>query len=269
MCGRLGVGRTFCSFTVALALIAGWAPAAAHAAQAPPPGPPGSPPPYPAYSYGAADSNLRFDVKPKSIARTASVYVDGYLAGLVDDFDGVFQRLHVAPGEHDIVVYLDGYRSLRQHLYLSPNATRKIEGTLEHLSPSEPLEGPPVPSFPPGPPDRSAGPPNRAPYPRRGGPPLPPPPGQPPDGPQGRPEARTSSRFGALAVQAQPAGVDLMVDGTHWDGPSGGDERVVIQLPEGRHRVQVRKEGYVPFEVDVEIRRGETAPLNVSLAPSR
>ena len=72
-----------------------------------------------------------------------------------------------------------------------------------------------------------------------------------------------------MAVQAQPAGVDLIVDGTRWDGPSAGDERVVIQLPEGRHRVEVRKEGYVPFEVDVEIRGGETAPLNVSLAPSR
>jgi len=241
-------------------------------AQAPPP--PGPPYPNPTYSYGA-DSNLRFNIKPKPLAQTASVYVDGYLAGLVDDFDGVFQRLHVTPGEHEIVVYLDGYRSIRQHVYLSPNATRKIEGTLEHVSPGEPPEAPPIPAPPPAPPagpqGPSAGPATRMPYPRRptSGPPLPSPPGPPSEGPQGRAESRTPSRFGALAVQIQPAGVDLIVDGVHWDGPASPEEHVVIQLPEGRHRVEVQKEGYAPFEADVEIRRGETAPLNVSLARNR
>ena len=40
---------------------------------------------------------------------------------------------------HEIVVYLDGYRSLRQRLYVSPNSTRKIEGTLEKLAAGEPV----------------------------------------------------------------------------------------------------------------------------------
>ena len=44
------------------------------------------------------DGSLRLKVKP----REASVYVDGYFAGRVDDFDGMFQRLQdrigAAPG---------------------------------------------------------------------------------------------------------------------------------------------------------------------------
>ena len=90
-------------------------------------------PPYPAYRYAYPESSLRVTVTPKD----ASVYVDGYFAGKVEEFDGRLQRLHVTPGEHEIVVYLEGYRSLTQRLYLSPNATRTIEGTLEKLAAGE------------------------------------------------------------------------------------------------------------------------------------
>jgi hypothetical protein len=47
---------------------------------------------YPYYPYGypydPVSSSVRLDVKPQA----AEVYVDGYRAGTVDDFDGVFQR---------------------------------------------------------------------------------------------------------------------------------------------------------------------------------
>ena len=36
---------------------------------------------------------------------------------VVDDYDGVFQRLQLVPGHHEIVVYHQGYRTLRQNLY--------------------------------------------------------------------------------------------------------------------------------------------------------
>src|SRR5262245_48645054 len=57
--------------------------------------------PYPPYGYPRVYDNtasVRVQVKPKE----AEVYVDGYYAGLVDDFDGIFQRLHLPPGPHDI-----------------------------------------------------------------------------------------------------------------------------------------------------------------------
>jgi hypothetical protein len=98
-------------------------------------------PPYPSYRWAAPESSLRVNVKPKE----ASVYVDGFFAGKVEEFDGKFQRLHVLPGEHEIVVYLEGYRSLKQRLYLSPDSTRTVDGTLEKLSPGEAQEPQPEP----------------------------------------------------------------------------------------------------------------------------
>ena len=108
---------------------------------------PGYPGPYP-YRYAGAESNLRLTITPKQ----ATVYVDGYFAGHVDDYDGVFQRLHVQPGPHEILVYLKGYHGLREKLYLSPNATRKISGKLEPLAAGEPDEPLPTPLSPPLPP---------------------------------------------------------------------------------------------------------------------
>ena len=50
--------------------------------------------PYPGFGYPPGVYNdpavaIRLLVTP----RDASVYVDGYAAGVVDDYDGVFQRL--------------------------------------------------------------------------------------------------------------------------------------------------------------------------------
>jgi hypothetical protein len=210
---------------------------------------------YPGYQYAAPESNLRFEVKPKD----ASVYVDGYFAGKVDDFDGAFQRLHVVPGEHDIAVYLEGYRTLHEKLYLSPNATRKIEGTLERLPAGEPPEPAPAPTEPPQPPDPNRMPPYRGPMPRRGAPPAPP--REPAD-------RSPAASVGTLSIRVQPAGAEILIDGERWDGPSG-DERLIVQVGEGRHRVEVRKEGYEPFTTEIDVRRGGTAPVNVSLARRR
>src|SRR5262245_49644668 len=44
--------------------------------------------PYPYPYYYDTGSSLRLEVTPKK----AEVYVDGHYAGIVDDFDGVFQR---------------------------------------------------------------------------------------------------------------------------------------------------------------------------------
>src|SRR5439155_20300398 len=66
----------------------------------------------PPYRYARADASLRIEATPKQ----AEVYVDGYYAGIVDDFDGTFQRLHAQPGQHEITLYLDGYRTVRQRV---------------------------------------------------------------------------------------------------------------------------------------------------------
>ena len=55
-----------------------------------------------------------------------------------------------------------------------------------------------------------------------------------------------------------------MIDGQPWRVPDGQD-RVVADMSEGRHNVQVRKTGYVGYLTDIQVRRGETTTLNVEL----
>jgi hypothetical protein len=206
------------------------------------------------------ESNLRITVKPKD----ASVYVDGYFAGKVDDFDGALQRLHVTPGQHELVIYLEGYRSLKKQLYLSPNATRTIAGALEKLSPGESPEPEPRPTEPervePPPEDTYRQPP--PPPQRRPGPPRTP--SQPPPEPAPRSAPAGPSQFAALSMRVEPDGVVIRVDGERWEGPSG-DERLIIQVHEGHHVIEAERDGYERFTTDVDVRAGETVPISINL----
>ncbi|HKY20445.1 MAG TPA: PEGA domain-containing protein [Vicinamibacterales bacterium] len=191
-------------------------------------------PPMPGFYPGDHYSSLRIQVSP----RQALVYVDGYAAGIVDDYDGVFQRLQLVPGHHEIVVYLQGYRVLRQNLYLNPRSSHTIKHTLEPLGAGEVGEPQPSP---------------RA---------LPLPPGAPMTGipiP-----GMQSARVGTLALRVQPADASVYIDGELWRGPQGQD-RLVIQLGEGAHRVRVEKPGFQSFDVNIDVRSGETTSFNVSL----
>jgi hypothetical protein len=69
-------------------------------------------------------------------------------------------------------------------------------------------------------------------------------------------------------VRVQPTASEVWIDGEQWRGPEG-DERLVVQLSEGTHHVEVRKSGFRRYATDVQVRRGETVPLNVSLSPDR
>ena len=216
-------------------------------------------PGYPAYRYAEPESDLKINVSPKD----ASVFVDGYFAGEVDEFDGPFQRLHLTPGQHDIVIYLEGFRSLHQKLYLSPRQTRTIAGTLDRLAPGEAPEPVPVPTDRPDPNDPYSTQPPRGAV-TRPGPGLPrdriPQPGDP-RGPGGD---NRDSRSGALSIRVQPNGSTVLIDGERWSGPSG-NERLIVQVAEGRHTVEVQGDGLAPFVTEVDVRRGQTIPVNISL----
>jgi hypothetical protein len=73
------------------------------------------------------------------------------------------------------------------------------------------------------------------------------------------------SRFGQVAIRVQPADAEIRIDGEVWQSPQGAD-RLVVHLSPGTHRVEIKKDGFDPFVTAVEIRRGEVAVLNVSLA---
>ena len=235
---------------------------------------------FPYYRYwdrGYYDNSaeLRLEVSPKD----AQVYVDGYYAGIVDDFNGVFQRLHVRPGRHELALYMPGYRTVRQSLYLSVGQDSKVKFDLVPLGQGEPNEPVPQPVEPPTvqegygygaqPPETAVQPGQPAP-PQRPARPMrpmrPASPAEPAAPPPPENMAEQGQGYGSLVVRVQPAGADVVIDGERWQGPEGS-ERLVVQVSEGSHRVEVRKEGYVPFSTTVRVRSGETAPVNVSLPP--
>jgi len=85
---------------------------------------------YSTYSSSSGyDGALRIKVKP----REASVYVDGYFAGHVDDFDGVLQRLHLSPGPHRIEVRLPQYETLSFDVQIEPDHTVTYRGELQKI----------------------------------------------------------------------------------------------------------------------------------------
>jgi hypothetical protein len=93
-------------------------------------------------SGGDAEADARVQVTP----RQTQVYVDGYLAGVADDFDGVFQRLHVRPGGHEITLYLDGHRPVTERIYFSAGRTQKIKASMVPLGAGEPVPPRPQPA---------------------------------------------------------------------------------------------------------------------------
>ncbi len=208
--------------------------------------------PWPAYWYYDPTSSARIQGPPPQ----AEVYVDGYFAGIVDDFDGTFQRLRVPPGEHEVVIYLEGYRSTKQNILFRPRAGYKINAPLEKLADGQQAEPRPKPS-PNTNPERTP-----AEGPGRGG-------HDDEHGAQRRGAPAEASGFGTLAVRVQPAGASILVDGERWEGSDTTGERLLVQLAEGRHRVEVQRAGYQSYAADIEVLSGETATLNVSLTQER
>ena len=70
---------------------------------------------------------LRLKVEPKD----AEVYVDGYYAGIVDDFDGLFQHLTLVPGPHRVEVRAPGYLTLVFDVSIQAHHTTEYRGALQ------------------------------------------------------------------------------------------------------------------------------------------
>jgi hypothetical protein len=197
--------------------------------------------PYPPYYYGRYydTGSARLQVTP----RNAQVYIDGYFVGVVDNFDGSLQRLNVEAGEHELQLYLEGYRPFTQKVLFPRGGTLKIVHAMQPLGAGESAGAPPKPdeSLRARPADSTAverqAPPSRA----------------------GRP-----SEFGSLLLRVRPSDADILVDGEVWNAPEGEDQ-FVIELGEGPHRIEVRKDGFQTYSTTVRVRRGESVRLNVSL----
>jgi hypothetical protein len=88
---------------------------------------------YGAYSsqvYGGHDQGaLKLKVKP----RNAKVYVDGYYVGLVDQFDGAFQKLTLNGGRHKVELRAEGYETTEFDVLVTPEQTVTFSGDMKRI----------------------------------------------------------------------------------------------------------------------------------------
>lgn len=186
---------------------------------------------YGGYAYSSA---VRLDVEPEE----TEVYVDGYFTGIVDSYDGFLQRLRLPPGEHEIELYLEGYESIRQTLYLAPGETYRIRHEMQPLE-----DGAPQPSRPE---------------------PIAPPPTATGPAPVPLVQPTSIDEFGTLVVRIRPLDAIVTVDGERWVGHEGLGE-LVLDLGAGIHEVEVARDGRRTYSAEVEVLPGEQTVLNVSL----
>ncbi len=187
---------------------------------------------------------VRFEVHPKQ----AEIYIDGYYAGIVDDFG----KLRLEPGPHDITLYLDGHRAFEETVYSTAGSTVRIHHEMEPLATGEPV--PPRPAVPRG---------------RSRLSPMPPPAPAPPSSMTipSAPSGAVTSEYGELALRSQPGEPEVWIDGELWQF-SGGSERLTVHLPAGSYELELKKSGYETFTTRVDVFPGETTALNVRLGPS-
>lgn len=193
------------------------------------------------YSSRYRQGSLRLLVDPPE----TQVYVDGYYAGVVDDFDGIFQRLHVRPGRHEITLKLEGYREKTFRVYAPIDHTVKIhydmiegrgdEGVVD-LSPGAP-EGPPA--------DGTYG--RREPGWQNQAPP---------------PEAPEAAAMGTLRLHVEPLDASVYVDG---EFRGTGKDVGALELPVGTHRVEVVRPGFRTWDRQVDVPEDQPAVVEVDL----
>src|SRR5512143_3876095 len=173
----------------------------------------------------------------------ARVYVDGYYAGTVDDFDGLFQRLHVSPGRHEVALKLEGYKTHRVKIYVAPESTVKVEYEMEkgQGESSEDLTK-----------DVRENEPAR----QR-------------EQDERWTESEQRSRAdemaavgGRLELTIKPDDASVYVDGAF---RGSAREASTLKLPAGRHRIEIVRPGYRTHEQEVDVAPGETTEIKVDL----
>lgn len=73
--------------------------------------------------------SLRLKVKPAN----AQVYIDGYYVGLVDSFDGMFQKLEIEAGSHRVEIKAEGFEPVQFDAMVTPGETVTYKGDLPRI----------------------------------------------------------------------------------------------------------------------------------------
>ncbi len=79
--------------------------------------------------YGWSIGGVRIKVDE----RDAEVYVDGYYAGIVDDFDGIWQQLRLDDGPYRLEIRKPGYEPLVFDVRVQPGRTITYRGEMQQV----------------------------------------------------------------------------------------------------------------------------------------
>ena len=175
-------------------------------------------------------TSVRLDVSPKD----AQVYVDSHYAGVVDDFDGIFQRLTLRPGPHLIEIRKTGYRALAVEMNLYPGQSVSYRRTMEPAPDTDSAAAFAVaPGFeegasPPSPGDINAPP-------------------------------------GDVRFDVTPKDAAIYADGFYVGIVDDFNGSQPLLLVPGRHHVSIRLDGYESVDVDLAIDAGRTMTYRTSL----
>jgi len=75
------------------------------------------------------NGSLRLKISPKQ----AQVYIDGYFVGVVDSYDGAFQKLGLEGGGHRVELKADGFEPLQFEVLITPGETVTYKGEMKRI----------------------------------------------------------------------------------------------------------------------------------------
>jgi hypothetical protein len=162
------------------------------------------------------------------------VFVDDKPVGTVDDFNGYTHHLALRSGEHVITLQRDGYKTHRVQVFVRPGMFQKVrydmvKGTGEDQADVMTRNEPPRDNERDG--DRDV-------------------------------QVAPSSTSGALELDVQPQDATVYVDG---EFKGIGREAGNLELPEGRHRVEVVRPGFRTFTTEIDVTSNRPAQLTIEL----
>lgn len=185
----------------------------------------------PGYVFGGPDAlsgSMRLDVSPKD----AQVYVDGYYAGIVDDFNGMFRHLTLTAGPHVIEIRRAGFEPLLVNVYVQPRRTITYRAAMEPVQPGSAGAQPEADDVAASGGDVRVGPP------------------------------------GDLRLEVTPKDAQVYVDGFYAGivDDFGGDKQR-LNLAPGPYHIELQAPGYKALGFDVNVESGQTVNYRGDLTP--
>ena len=188
--------------------------------------------------HGGALGALDVDVEPQR----AEIFVDGYLVGEADQFDGYPNYLWLDEGTYELAFYLEGYETVFRQYTIYPGVIIDID---DKLRPGQAIRPQPAAGYPSAP---GAGPGNE------------PDPGSQPLDPA------TDPSIGRIAIVGSPADAAVYLDG-HFVGTAGeiAELSAGLIVEPGDHVVELVRPGYSTKRLSISVPAGEQVDLNLSL----